>query len=481
MNKNNKCLQMNRKRSNIVFFILMISSFSGTLFSSCEERSKKGMILFTQVPGDLQDINYITGNSWRYIADSRIVALNPNEQGESLKVLTEGFFSACSPEISYDGKFMLFAAQKKQNDIWQIWEMNLNNLKVRKITSSNENCIDPAYLPGGRVVFSKLSTYNTANKEHSLFTCNINGSDIKQITFNPNVNFASTVLHDGRILTISKQLYPDQRNGIFMVLRPDGTKEELFYKGLKGSNILSRAYETKNGKIIFIESDKNNEGRANLISIDYNRPEHSRIDLSTNIAGDFHTISPMKGGKLLVSYRTSDDHRYALYEFDHVNNILGNPIYKNTNYNAIEAVVVEKKERPKNIPSEVDMNFKTGLMLCQDINFSYNQNNTSSTSKAVRMEVMGIDTTLGIVDVEKDGSVYLKIIADTPFQLQTLDEAGKVVSGPSSWIYLRPNERRGCVGCHQGNERVPENRQPLSVLKAPVEIPKHFNKIVENR
>ncbi len=97
------------------------------------------------------------------------------------------------------------------------------------------------------------------------------------------------------------------------------------------------------------------------------------------------------------------------------------------------------------------------------------------------MEVIGIDTTLGIVDVEKDGSVYLKIIADTPFQLQTLDETGKVVSGPSSWIYLRPNERRGCVGCHQGNERVPENRQPLSVLKAPVEIPKHFNKIVENR
>ena len=129
------------------------------------------------------------------------------------------------------------------------------------------------------------------------------------------------------------------------------------------------------------------------------------------------------------------------------------------------------------------MNVKTGLMLCQDINFSDDQNvnNTSSASKAVRMEVMGIDSSLGIVDVENDGSVYLKILADTPFQLRTLDVDGKIVSGPSSWIYLRPNERRGCVGCHQGNERVPDNRQPLSVLKAPVEIPKHLNKVVGNR
>lgn len=473
---------MIRRRIHIVFKFIMVIGITGLFFSSCNERSMQGKIIFTQVSKELKNIDFITGDSWRYINESRIVALNPDASEEKLKVLTEGYFSACSPEISYDGKFMIFAAQKKQNDIWQIWEMNLKNLKVKKVTSSNENCIDPAYLPGGRLVFSKFSTNNIVIKEHSLFTCNIDGSEIKQITFNPNTNFASTVLQDGRVLTISKQIYPDHRDGMFMVLRPDGTKEELFYQGAKGSNILSRAYETKNGKIVFIESDKNKEG-AHLVSIDYNRPAHSRIDLSSDIIGDFHTISPMKGGKLLVSYRASEDERYALYEFDPENKILGNLIYKDTGYNALEAVEVEKNERPRNIPSEVDMNVKTGLMLCQDINFSDDQNvnNTSSTSKAVRMEVMGMDTTLGIVDVEKDGSVYLKILADTPFQLRTLDEDGKIVSGPSSWIYLRPNERRGCVGCHQGNERVPDNRQPLSVLKAPVEIPKHLNKVVGNR
>ncbi|NCP21581.1 MAG: hypothetical protein GW847_06245, partial [Zetaproteobacteria bacterium] len=90
---------------------------------------------------------------------------------------------------------------------------------------------------------------------------------------------------------------------------------------------------------------------------------------------------------------------------------------------------------------------------------------------ATKIEVLGIDKSLGIVSVEKDGSFYLKIIADTPFRIQTLDQNNRVVKGPGSWLYLRPSERRGCVGCHEDPEQVPENRQPLSANNNPVLIP----------
>ncbi len=78
---------------------------------------------------------------------------------------------------------------------------------------------------------------------------------------------------------------------------------------------------------------------------------------------------------------------------------------------------------------------------------------------------------MGIVSVEEDGSFYLKIIADTPFRLQTLDDSNSVVQGPSGWIWVRPFERRGCVGCHEDPELTPENLVPLSVKKAPISIP----------
>jgi CRISPR/Cas system-associated exonuclease Cas4 (RecB family) len=41
----------------------MFISFSGIFFSSCSERSMEGKIVFTQVKGDLKDIDYKTGKS----------------------------------------------------------------------------------------------------------------------------------------------------------------------------------------------------------------------------------------------------------------------------------------------------------------------------------------------------------------------------------------------------------------------------------
>ena len=317
--------------------------------------------------------------------------------------------------------------------------------------------------------------------EHSLYTCNLDGSDIKQITFNPHAYFASTVLKDGRVLTISQQLFPDQGDQIFLILRPDGTKAEMFYKGMEGSTLISCGSETMNGKIVFIESKKGNHGEANIISINYNRPLYSRINLTSGIKGDFHSVFPLQSGRLLVSFRPSEAARYALYEFDPENKVLGKPVYNNTDYNVLEAVVIEKHTSPKNLPSEVDLEVKTGLLLCQDINTLEIQSsvNSSSLPKAFKIEVLGIDSTLGVVQVEKDGSFYLKVIADTPFQIQTIDEDGRVLHGPCGWIWLRPNERRGCVGCHEDHELVPDNTLLLAVKKSPVIIPVHLSRVKE--
>ena len=52
-----------------------------------------------------------------------------------------------------------------------------------------------------------------------------------------------------------------------------------------------------------------------------------------------------------------------------------------------------------------------------------------------------------------------------------MNAAGKVINGPGRWIWLRPNERRGCVGCHEDHEMVPGNIQPVAVKFPPVSIP----------
>jgi len=255
----------------------------------------------------------------------------------------------------------------------------------------------------------------------------------------------------------------------------------MFYKGITGSALCSRGWETEHGKIVFIEADKGSHERGSLVSINYNRPLHTRVNLAADIGGDFRTVFPLPSGKLLVSFRTAEADRYALYAYDPEKKVLGQPVFISADYDAIEAVVVEKHVGPKKLPSEVDMGVKTGLLLCQDINVLDIQSsgNASSFPKAVKIEVLGIDSTLGEVQVEKDGSFYLKVMSDTPFQIQTIDEDGRVLHGPCGWIWLRPNERRGCTGCHEDPEMAPENRLSLAVKKPPVIIPVHVSKVNE--
>lgn len=471
---------MKIKRTNNLANIFLISLVC-MVIASCDGKSvKNGMLIVTEAPEKAQIPVYISGESWRYLTGARICAFMPGKSS-SLRVLTEKFYSASSPKLSYDGRFMLFTAQEKQDEPWQIWEMNLNNFKCRKITSFSDNCTDPAYLPGGRLVFSKLTVNDTVKSAHCLYTCNLDRSGLRQITFSPNVSISTTVLKDGRLLTISHRLLPEKGDPFIMVMRPDGTKADMFYKGTEGKTLINYPHETSDGKILFIESEKGTWQAGDIISISYNRPLHSRINLTSGTGFDFYNVLPLRPDNYLVSCRKTDNDNFTLYEFDPVKKSVGREVLSDPDYNVLDVVLVEEYERPKNLPSEVDMQVKTGLLLCQDINFLnvQGQNMLSAKSIGAKIEVLGIDTTYGVVNVEEDGSFQLKIMADTPFRIRTLDREGNVVNGPCSWLWLRPNERRGCIGCHEDPEMAPENKVSLAIRKPPVIIPVHISEIKE--
>jgi len=474
---------MNKTRAIIFFLIILVIGLSGVFFPSCKVARSEDIIVFTQFSENLQGINLAGRDSSLHDIRSRIVSIDQNLPDRQPIVLTEEFFSARSPEISHDGKRMIFTARKNQSDNWQIWEINLKNLKSRLVTSIKDNCIDPAYLPNERIIFSKLALNSDLNEANAIFSCNPDGSDMRQSTFNPNAYRALTVLLDGRVMAISRQQNSNEREEAFMVLRPDGTKNELFYEGEEGSRLGSRMTETADGKLIFIESEEQDPNRGNVVSLNYNEPFHSFKNLTSGLEGDFRSVYPLKSGKYLVSYRKTSEERYGLYEFDPENKSLGQAVYSSKDFDAAEVFAFRSMEQPKKLPSEVDMGVKTGLILCQDINFHGIEMSgmASALPKASKIRIIGRDSVLGEVDAEKDGSFYLKVIADTPFRIETIDDQGRALCETCDWIYLRPNERRGCVGCHEGQEIVPDNKVSLAVKHTPVSVPVHINKVVEKK
>jgi hypothetical protein len=73
---------------------------------------------------------------------------------------------------------------------------------------------------------------------------------------------------------------------------------------------------------------------------------------------------------------------------------------------------------------------------------------------------------LGEAPVEPDGSFFVRVPADTPFFIQTLDTQGTVLLTQRSWMWVRRGTSRGCVGCHENKELAPENRSTQALIKA---------------
>jgi len=462
-------------------FSFSLLALAGFLLYSCNGNLLlKGTLLATEVPGDLTYKKLSADDPYSYLSGSRIVAFVPG-RGKPARVLSGEFYSACFPSVSYDGKYMVFAGQRENSDPWQIWETELSSNNSRKISPGTETCTDPAYLPDGRLVFTKKIHNDNIKTALCLFTCMRDGSGLQQITFDPASNLSTTVLRDGRLLTVTRQLFPFVEDPFFSVMRPDGTKADIFYRGESGTFPLGRATETGEGKIIFTESDNPDIPGGDLVSVNYNRPLHSRVSLTSGISGRFYFALPLDNNLYMASWRNSDTDNFALYSFDQDQKSIGEIIFSDPGFNIIDVVPAGEHERQRRLPSEVDMEVKTGWLLCQDINFINPLTATKADNihEANKIEVLGIDTTYGVVPVENDGSFYLKVMADMPFRIRMLDKNNNAVGQACSWLWLRPNERRGCVGCHDDPELVPFNEVPLAVRKDPVIVPVHITEIKE--
>lgn len=432
---------------------LIYSGIAILLAASCSSNSFEGKIIAVE----LADPTSYEG--------AKLIAINPDKQGKTGKELSKDFASASAPSLSHEGRYLYFQAKKNADDPWQIWVMDLQKSSIKSVTDLSEDCFHPASLPDGTVIFSR-SNLNNGHPESSLYRCKMDGSELTRVTFNPGNVFHPTVLNEGRVLFLSLQQQPESGNSKLLIMRPDGTKSELYHTGYLGRQPLTGGIESEDGFIYFIE-----EG-GSLSRVNHMRPLHTRENLSQDLRGEIAAVYPYQNSSLLVSYRPEKSSIYGLYEFDAASRKVPVLIFEGDG-NLMDPVWIRAlAERPKILPSAVNMAKGTGLLMSQNINHSMVSvyPNLKGDSMASRIRVVGRDGLVGEVEVEKDGSFYLVLDADIPVRIETLNKEGETVRGPSDWIYLRPNERRGCVGCHADNELAPDNTQPMAVKGAPVDL-----------
>jgi len=425
----------------------------------------------------------------------RIVLISP---GGAPRVLSADFHSATEPDVSFDGERIVFAGREKAGDPWCIWEMLASGSGARKVTCGPGGARQPIYLPTmytltptSTEAWEQVAFVGTLPGETNeagtgvrtaLFTCRLDGTGERQITFNLSNDFDPVVLPDGRMIFASWQRRsldrgPEGRVALFGV-NIDGT-DLMIFAGDEGRRVKHMPAYAGERLVVFVEGDRvAGDGAGSLAAVSLRRNLHSYRALSED--GVYRSPSTHPDGGVLVGWRPGRGAgSYGIHRFDPATGAR-TPLFDDPEWHDVRAHVLAPRPVPDGRSSSVRGNDPIGWFYGLDVGISDLDSATLPPGVAKRLRVIeglprragdGSDATglaprrlLGEVALAGDGSFNVEVPADTPVELQLLDEDGLALRS-CAWIWTRWKEARGCIGCHEDPERTPPNRLVQAVQR----------------
>lgn len=224
---------------------------------------------------------------------------------------TQGKGDVSDPEVSYDGKRVLFSMRGPNDRSWNIFEMDLATRALHRIVADDSTAnagddVDPAYLPDGRIVFTSnrqqrsrelIAAQNTQpypyldeyDRERStvLHVMNADGSNIHQISFNQSHDRNPTVLLDGQILFARWDHVGARNHFPLFTTDPDGTNIFVRYGAFSPGNSFLNPREMPNGRVLtsLMPLSGTHEGGA-LVSIDVKNFSENNQPAAAGISGE---------------------------------------------------------------------------------------------------------------------------------------------------------------------------------------------------
>ena len=261
----------------------------------------------TRAPTTAWDSRALVRGDW--FDGARLVTVSPDGQ---VRVLSEGFQSACDPNVSFDGQRVLFAGRKDRSALWRIWEMGIDGQNLRPVSPEHLEARSPIHAttlftldspePWFTTVFvGREPTLNEAGRASatSLYNVKLNGAELRRMTFNPNNNFDPFQMWDGRVV-YSAERYPNLpgggsgRVGLYAI-HVEGADMEV-YGGELGGRIQQMPCATPGGLILFIESSQATwDGAGQLACVEEKRPHVTYRQLTKDSACQYPISVPARG------------------------------------------------------------------------------------------------------------------------------------------------------------------------------------------
>jgi hypothetical protein len=435
------------------------------------------------------------------------------------------------PDVSYDGRRILFAWKKSERgDDYHLYEMDVETGKIRQLTFGLGFAdYEGAYLPDGNIIFNSTRCVQIVDcwwtEVSNLYICDKDGKYLRRLTFDQVHTNLPTVTEDGRVI-YTRWEYNDRGQiyvqGLFQ-MNPDGTAQTEFYgndswfpttilhsRSIPGTQkviaVLSGHHSHQRGKLAIIDTRK---GRQEASGVHFIAPvreaEAVRVDAYGQEGDQFQYPYPLSETEFLVTYdpQGSPNRKYVRPYAIYFMTIDGRRelLVADSKISCNQSIPVVARRKPHVRPSLVDYRKKTGTYYVQDVyigpglegiprgtvkklrvvtldfravgigdtrNSGPGGGSLSSTPVGVGNTSWDVKVVLGDATVYADGSAMFTVPAQTPVYFQALDGKGHVVQTMRSWSTLQPGETFSCVGCHESKSEAPAlSRQTLAMKAGP--------------
>jgi len=300
-----------------------------------------------------------------------------------------------------------------------------------------------------------------------LFHRQAESGSLARLTFTGGRIQSAAVLPDGRILFLERGA---PRGRLFTML-PDGTWSTL-WPGLEDLSVREFSILDRDRLLVL-------DGSANLWSVQIADPFAERESLAVKAGGVLRSLHRAdEGGVFVVAEEGGKSAGFStrgsylrLAPEPTLNELPG--FYSRT---LLAVTSAGPAPRAAVLPSIVKPESETGYLFVIDVartddpDLGDLERERIAELRIFQLEESGSRTPLFAVAPAGDGSVYVEAPADTPLALEMVDDRGVVLAKTETPIWVRPNERRGCIGCHVSPAYAPPNIRPEALVQEPHRI-----------
>ena len=169
------------------------------------------------------DNPYPQGREWQHqvrhrngmmaVPGGRLLVLDGlSPVGKLRKLAPDQPASFWRPDLSFDGRRVLFCMKRHDEKSFHLYEVNLDGTGLRQITTGPYDDLDPIYLPNGKIIFSTTrgNTYIRCmpyTYSYILARCDADGGDLYLISQSSEPEWLPTLLNDGRVIFFTLGLH----------------------------------------------------------------------------------------------------------------------------------------------------------------------------------------------------------------------------------------------------------------------------------